>query len=55
MPRAPSSWSSHFIEVEIFNRQIWDTPVADVVHRTAEAFGAAVAPHLAAAAVSRAS
>ena len=36
------------IEVEIFNQAIWDTPFADVVARTAEAFGAAVAPHLAA-------
>jgi len=36
------------IEVEIFNQQIWDAPYADVAARTAAAFGAAVAPHLAA-------
>lgn len=36
------------IEVEIFNQEIWDTPFADVVARTAEAFEAAVVPHLAA-------
>ncbi len=34
------------IEVEIFNQEIWDTPFADVVARTAAAFEAAVAPHL---------
>jgi len=36
------------IEVEIFNQQIWDAPWPEVVARTAESFGTAVAPHLAA-------
>ncbi|WP_430645229.1 sugar phosphate isomerase/epimerase family protein [Agromyces sp. GXS1127] len=38
------------IEVELFNADIWATPHADVVARTAAAFDAVVAPHLAAAA-----
>lgn len=37
------------IEVEIFNADIWAADAADVVRRTAEAFGEAVAPHLPAA------
>jgi sugar phosphate isomerase/epimerase len=36
------------IEVEIFNQEIWDTPYAEVVARTAAGFASAVAPHLAA-------
>ena len=36
------------IEVEIFNQEIWDTPFAEVVARTAAGFEAAVVPHLAA-------
>jgi len=36
------------IEVEIFNQELWDTPFAEVVARTAAAFEAAVVPHLAA-------
>ncbi|SEB41710.1 Sugar phosphate isomerase/epimerase [Paramicrobacterium humi] len=36
------------IEVEIFNQQIWDTDAATAAERTAEAFEAAVAPHLSA-------
>ncbi len=36
------------IEVEIFNQEIWDAPWPEVVARTAEAFDAAVGPHLAA-------
>lgn len=36
------------VEVEIFNQEIWDTPYAEVVARTAAGFGSAVAPHLAA-------
>ncbi|MGI9822759.1 sugar phosphate isomerase/epimerase family protein [Agromyces sp. Marseille-Q5079] len=36
------------IEVEIFNQDIWDTPYAEVVARTAAGFASAVAPHLAA-------
>ncbi|MDN3494828.1 sugar phosphate isomerase/epimerase family protein [Planococcus sp. APC 4015] len=36
------------IEVEIFNADIWSTDPAEVVRRTAESFGAAVSPHLAA-------
>lgn len=36
------------IEVEIFNQSIWDAPWPEVVARTAESFGSAVAPHLAA-------
>ena len=34
------------IEVEIFNAGIWTADPADVVRRTAEAFGEAVTPHL---------
>ncbi|MCZ4067463.1 sugar phosphate isomerase/epimerase [Microbacterium sp. H37-C3] len=34
------------IEVEIFNADIWAADPAEVVRRTAEAFGAAVTPHL---------
>ncbi|MGZ0068740.1 sugar phosphate isomerase/epimerase family protein [Microbacterium sp. Yaish 1] len=34
------------IEVEIFNADIWAADPADVVRRTAEAFGEAVTPHL---------
>ncbi|WP_341977616.1 sugar phosphate isomerase/epimerase family protein [Microbacterium sp. LWO13-1.2] len=34
------------IEVELFNADIWADAPADVVRRTAEAFGAVVAPHL---------
>jgi sugar phosphate isomerase/epimerase len=34
------------IEVEIFNQAIWDAPWPEVVARTAESFGSAVAPHL---------
>jgi sugar phosphate isomerase/epimerase len=41
------------IEVEIFNQEIWDTDPLVAVRRTAEAFGAAVSPHLAAALDSR--
>ena len=37
------------VEVEIFNQEIWDTPFADVVARTAAAFDTVVAPHLASA------
>jgi sugar phosphate isomerase/epimerase len=37
------------IEVEIFNADIWAADPADVVRRTAEAFGGAVTPHLAGA------
>ncbi|MEH3090067.1 MAG: sugar phosphate isomerase/epimerase [Microbacterium arborescens] len=37
------------IEVEIFNADIWAADAADVVRRTAQAFGEAVAPHLPAA------
>ncbi|WP_424449005.1 sugar phosphate isomerase/epimerase family protein [Microbacterium arborescens] len=37
------------IEVEIFNADIWAADPADVVGRTAEAFGEAVTPHLAGA------
>jgi len=36
------------IEVEIFNQELWDTPFAEVVARTAAAFEATVVPHLAA-------
>ena len=36
------------IEVEIFNRKIWNSPWPEVVARTAESFDATVAPHLAA-------
>ena len=36
------------IEVEIFNQAIWDAPWPEVIARTAESFGSAVAPHLAA-------
>ena len=36
------------IEVEIFNQEIWDTPFAEAVARTAAGFDAAVVPHLAA-------
>ncbi|MET0297192.1 MAG: sugar phosphate isomerase/epimerase family protein [Microbacterium sp.] len=36
------------IEVEIFNADVWATDPAVVVRRTADAFGAAVSPHLAA-------
>jgi sugar phosphate isomerase/epimerase len=39
------------IEVEIFNQEIWDTPYAEVVARTAVGFGSAVAPHLAASVI----
>ncbi|WP_062078203.1 sugar phosphate isomerase/epimerase family protein [Demequina globuliformis] len=35
------------VEVEIFNEDIWAAPYAAVARRTAEAFSAAVAPHLA--------
>ncbi|WP_411720442.1 sugar phosphate isomerase/epimerase family protein [Mycetocola sp.] len=35
------------IEVEIFNQQIWDAAWPDVARRTAAAFDAVVAPHLA--------
>lgn len=35
------------IEVELFNADIWATPFADVVARTAASFDAVVAPHLA--------
>lgn len=34
------------IEVELLNQQIWDTPPADVVRRTIDAFDEVVAPHL---------
>lgn len=34
------------IEVEIFNADIWGADPAEVVRRTAEAFGGAVTPHL---------
>ncbi len=34
------------IEVEIFNQQIWDAAWPEVVARTADSFGAVVAPHL---------
>lgn len=34
------------IEVEIFNERIWATDYDEVVRRTAETFGAVVAPHL---------
>ena len=37
------------IEVEIFNADVWAADPADVVRRTADAFGEAVSPHLAAA------
>lgn len=37
------------IEVEIFNADIWAADAADVVRRTADTFGEAVAPHLPAA------
>ncbi|QEO13753.1 sugar phosphate isomerase/epimerase [Agromyces intestinalis] len=36
------------VEVEIFNDDVFATPFDEVVARTAETFGAAVAPHLAA-------
>ena len=36
------------IEVEIFNQEIWDTPFAEAIARTAAGFEAAVVPHLAA-------
>lgn len=36
------------IEVEIFNADVWATDPSVVVRRTAEAFGAAVSPHLSA-------
>ncbi|MCD2442955.1 sugar phosphate isomerase/epimerase [Agromyces sp. SYSU K20354] len=35
------------VEVEIFNQRIWDAPAHETARRTAEAFAAAVAPHLA--------
>ncbi|WP_084078893.1 sugar phosphate isomerase/epimerase [Demequina sp. NBRC 110057] len=35
------------VEVEIFNEDIWAAPYDEVARRTAESFGAAVAPHLA--------
>ncbi|MEI5582475.1 MULTISPECIES: sugar phosphate isomerase/epimerase family protein [unclassified Agromyces] len=37
------------IEVELFNADIWASPFAEVVARTAASFDAVVAPHLAAA------